>query len=167
MPFLGPKGPTCHEQNFFRTNHYYFHLTTGPFYCTKFKKVLTADLELWGCTIFGPRMVHLPQFFFWKITNIILIYLLAPFIAHNLKKKSKIQKVQTPCFWVIFDHFCLMGILSPNTKLSFRKKLMSQSQESLRTEWKDGQTLFYRTILAEARGPITINFSIYPAYPCY
>ena len=73
---------------FFGTNHYYyFHLPTGPFHCAKFKKILTADPELWGCAIFGPKMVHLPQTnFFWKIINIILIYLLAPFIGQNLKK---------------------------------------------------------------------------------
>ena len=42
------------------------------------KKILTADPELQGCTIFGPKMVHLPQFFifFWKIINIILICVL-------------------------------------------------------------------------------------------
>ena len=57
------------------------------------KKILTADPELWGCTIFGPKMVHFPKwefflktFFFWKIINIILIYLLAPFIVQNFKK---------------------------------------------------------------------------------
>ena len=27
------------------------------------KKILTADPELRGCAIFGPKMVHLPQFF--------------------------------------------------------------------------------------------------------
>ena len=26
-----------------------------------FKKILTMDPELWGYTIFGPKMVHLPQ----------------------------------------------------------------------------------------------------------
>ena len=55
---------------FFGTNHYYyFHLPIGPFHCAKFKKILTADPELWGCTIFGPKMVHLPQtnFFFGKL----------------------------------------------------------------------------------------------------
>ena len=74
--------------NFFGTNHYYyFHLPIGPFHCAKFKKILTADPELWGCAIFGPKMVHLPQTnFFWKIINIILIYLLAPFIGQNFKK---------------------------------------------------------------------------------
>ena len=35
----------------------------------KFKKILTADPELWGCAIFGPKMVHFSQtifFFFLK-----------------------------------------------------------------------------------------------------
>ena len=88
VPFSGPKWPISHEQNVFGTNHYYyFHLPTGPFHCAKFKKILTADPELWGCAIFGPKMVHLPQTnFFWKIINIILIYLLAPFIVQNFKK---------------------------------------------------------------------------------
>ena len=67
--FSGPKCPICHEQNCFGTNHYYyFHLPIGPFHCAKFKKILTVDPELWGCTIFGPKMVHLPQTtFFWKL----------------------------------------------------------------------------------------------------
>ena len=87
VPFLGPKYPNLSWPNFFGTNHYYyFHLPIGPFHCAKFKKILTVDPELWGCTIFGPKMVHLPQFFFWKIIKIILIYLLAPFIVQNFKK---------------------------------------------------------------------------------
>ena len=41
--------------------------------------------------------------------------------------------------------------------LSFRKKLMSQSQENLRTDGRtDGQTLFYRTLPAEAGDPVMI-----------
>ena len=79
VPFSGPKWPICPEQNFFGINHYYcFHLPTGPFHCAKFKKNLTVDTELWGCTNLVSKMVHLPQTnFFWKIINIILIYLLA------------------------------------------------------------------------------------------
>ena len=51
------------------------------------KKILTADPEFRGCTIFRPKMVHLPQtIFFWKIINTILTYLSAPFIVQNLKK---------------------------------------------------------------------------------
>ena len=47
VPFSGPKWPICHEQIFFGTNHYYyFHLPIGPSHCAKFKKILTADLEL-------------------------------------------------------------------------------------------------------------------------
>ena len=46
--------------------------------------------------------------------------------------------------------------MTPNVKLSFRKKLMSQSQENLRADGRrDRQTLFYRTLPAKARGPTT------------
>ena len=41
-------------------------------------------------------------------------------------------------------------IWAPNSMLSFRKKLMSQFRENLRTDRRtDGRTLFYRTLLAE------------------
>ena len=62
VPFSCPKWPICHEQSLLGTNHYhYFHLPIGPFHCVKFQKILTADPELWGYTIFGPKMVRLPQ----------------------------------------------------------------------------------------------------------
>ena len=49
VPFLDPKYPNSFWTKFFGTNHYYyFHLPIGPFHCTKFKKILTADQELWG-----------------------------------------------------------------------------------------------------------------------
>ena len=88
VPFSDPKWPICHEQNFFGTNHYYyFHLPIGPFHCSKFKKILTAVPELWGCASFGLKMVHLPRTnSFWKTINIILIYQFAPFIMQYLKK---------------------------------------------------------------------------------
>ena len=51
---------------FFGTSHYYyFHLPIGPFHCAKFKKILTADPELWRCAIFEPKMVYLPQTIFF------------------------------------------------------------------------------------------------------
>ena len=57
------------------------------FILQNFKKILRANLELWECAIFGPKMVYLPsKKFFWKILIIILIYLLAPFIMQNFKK---------------------------------------------------------------------------------
>ena len=59
VPLSGPKWPICHEPNFFGTTHYYnLHLPTGPFHYAKFKKILTADPELWGWVIFGPKMAH-------------------------------------------------------------------------------------------------------------
>ena len=68
-------------------HYYYFHLPIGPFHCAKFKKILTADPELWRCIVFGPQIVHLPQtIFFLKIITIIPIYLLASFIVQNLKQ---------------------------------------------------------------------------------
>ena len=85
MQFSGQKWLICPEQTFFGTNHYYyFRLPTSP--CAKFKNILTVDPEFWGCTIFRSKMVHLAQFFFGKIVNIIFIYLLAPFIVQNFKK---------------------------------------------------------------------------------
>ena len=69
VPFLGPKWPTCQEQNFFGTNHYYFfHLPTGPFHCAKFRKTLTADPELWGVPFLSPKWsIFCPNFFFGKL----------------------------------------------------------------------------------------------------
>ena len=129
MPFSGPKWCICPEQNFFGTNYYYyFHLAIGPFHCAKLKKIVTKDPELWGCTIFGPKMVPFAshKFFFLKIINIILIYQLVPFIVQNFKKilpadpewwklfgpkmahfpkwhLKKKQPVNEPCFF----HSCL------------------------------------------------------------
>ena len=118
MPFSGPKWSICHEQFFFGTNHYhYFHLPIGPFHCAKLKKNLTVDPELWECVIFGPKMVHLPQtFFFWKIINIILIYLLAPFIVQNFKKILLADLELRGCanVWVQNDPF-------PKMRIFFRK----------------------------------------------
>ena len=89
VPFLGPTWPICPEQNFFVTNHYYyFHQPISPFHCAKFNKNITADPELWGYAILGPKMVHLPQiFFFWELLiSFLSTILLAPFIGQNLKK---------------------------------------------------------------------------------
>ena len=86
-PFWWPKWSTCSENFFFGKSHcYHFHCPIGPFHCKKIKKILTADPELWQCTIFGTKMIHLPQIRFWKTITIILIYLLAFFIVQNLKK---------------------------------------------------------------------------------
>ena len=48
-------------KEFFWNHYYYFYLPIGLFHCAKFKKILNSDPELWRCTNFGPKMVHLPQ----------------------------------------------------------------------------------------------------------
>ena len=50
------------------------------------KTILTADPELWGHTILGPKLPICPKYFFYrKAINIISMYLSAPFIVQNLK----------------------------------------------------------------------------------
>ena len=50
------------------------------------KKFLQQIQSYEDAPFFGPKIVYLPQFFFWKIINITFIYLLAPFIVKNFKK---------------------------------------------------------------------------------
>ena len=71
-PFLGPKQPICPEQKIFGYKPLLLISSTyGPLHCAKFKGNLTMDPELWQCTIFGPKVVHLPQInlFFRKSVN--------------------------------------------------------------------------------------------------
>ena len=94
---------------------YYLHLKINPFHCAKFKNILTADPELWGCAIFGSKVVYLPPppphlnkiYIFWKIINIILIYLLAPFIVQHFKKilLSDPELRRCAIFWPKMTHF--------------------------------------------------------------
>ena len=52
------------------------------------KKSLKCIQSSWGCAIFGPNMVHLPEtkVFLEKIINIIFIFLSVPSIEQNFKK---------------------------------------------------------------------------------
>ena len=88
----------CHFQvrngpfvlNFFGTHHYYYcHLPIGPFHCAKFKNVLQQIQSYEDAPFLGPQWSICPpppKNFFWKIMDIILIYLLASFIVLNFKK---------------------------------------------------------------------------------
>ena len=59
-----------------------------PFSVQIFKKFLRGDPELWEWTIFGSKLVHLPQTrtFLGKIINTIFIYLLNLSLCKILKK---------------------------------------------------------------------------------
>ena len=78
------------EQIFFGTNHYYYlHLPIAPFHCAKFKKKMLQQIQSYeDASFLGSKWsICLKQiFFFWKIINIILICLLAPFIVQNFIK---------------------------------------------------------------------------------
>ena len=126
VPFSGPKWPICPEQNHFDTNnYYYFHLAIDPY----IRSLSYEDAPFWA------KMVHLPQFFFWKIINIILIYLLAPFIVQDFKnilpmdpdlwgcaifgsKMAHFPKwkfFQKTCWWALFLSF--MPVYIPKIKV--------------------------------------------------
>ena len=75
--------------NFFGTNHYcYFHLPIGLFHCAKLKKNSYSWSRVMRMHHFGAQNGPFApnNFFFWKIINTILIYLLAPFIVENFTK---------------------------------------------------------------------------------
>ena len=83
VPFSSPKWPICPEQKFFGTNHIItFIYLLALFIMHNLKKFLqrskiTRTWNFWAQN--GPYS----PIFFWKINNIILIYLLAPFIVQN------------------------------------------------------------------------------------
>ena len=68
--------------------YYYFHLPIGPFHWAKFKKnSYSGSTAMWMHHFWaqnGPFALNI--FFFSKIIDITLIYLLAPFIVQNFKK---------------------------------------------------------------------------------
>ena len=105
----------------FGKNHcYYFHLPIGPFHCAKFKKILTADLELWRCTMFELKMVNLPHLFlgnYYYHSHL----LLSLFYCAKLKKDSSSRsRVMKMCnFWAQNGPFPQMRIVSENLFTSF------------------------------------------------
>ena len=104
---------------FFGTNHcYYFHLPIGTFHCVKLQKILTTDPELWRCTIFGPKVDHLPQ------TNIFLenYYYhshlpISPFHCAKFKKNSSSGSRVV--------RMCNLWPISPNKNFFSENLLMS------------------------------------------
>ena len=60
-PFLGTKWPICPEQFFWHKPLLLLSSTCWPFLLCKIYKKLLQPTKLWGCPIFGPKMVHLPQ----------------------------------------------------------------------------------------------------------
>ena len=62
VSFSGPKWSNCHEQFFLvQTIIITFIYLLALFTVQNLKKILTANPELWGCVIFGPKIVHSPR----------------------------------------------------------------------------------------------------------
>ena len=88
---MGPKWSIYPKQFFLvQTIVITFIYLLAVFIVQNSRKFLTADPELWGCAILGPKMVHLPQtkFFLEKKLNIIFIYLLTPSKCTKFLKNS-------------------------------------------------------------------------------
>ena len=88
-PISGSKMAHLPEQNFFGTNHYLLSSTYWHFsLCKTLKNSYSRSRVMRMHHFWAQNGPYAPNniFFFLKIINIILIYLLAPFIAQNFKK---------------------------------------------------------------------------------
>ena len=124
--FRVQKHPICPEQNSFGANHYYyFHLPIGPFHCAKLKKnSYRGSRVLKMYDIWTPNNPFFPNNFFWTITNIICMYISAPFIVQNFKKILPVDPelwgcaIFGPIFlpnlpkWEFFSENLLMSFIS-------------------------------------------------------
>ena len=69
VPFLGPKWSNwSKEKSFRKIIHIIFICRLALFIVQNFKNILPKDPELWGCTIFGPKMAHLLKWEFFQKT---------------------------------------------------------------------------------------------------
>ena len=80
--FQAQNSPICPEQFFLvETIIITFIYLLALFIGQNCKIFFTVNPELWGCIIFGPKMVHLPQTnFFWKKSLISLSSTYWPFL---------------------------------------------------------------------------------------
>ena len=113
VPFLGTKWPICSEQFFF----WYKPLlllssTCWPFsLCKIYKKLLQLIQSCEDAPVWTQNGPFAPQLFFWKIINIILVWLLAPFIVQDFKKILPADPELWSCA-ILGHNFC--AIFCPN-----------------------------------------------------
>ena len=89
VPFSSAKWPICHEQNFFGTNHYYFHLPIGPFQCAKFYKNSYSESRVIRMRHFwAPNGSFAPNNSFLKQKNYHLHLPIGPFHSAKFLKNS-------------------------------------------------------------------------------
>ena len=111
----------------------------APLVLQNFKKILSANPELWGCTIFRPKRAHLSwtKFYWYKPLFITVIYRLALFIVQNLKNsysQSRVMKMHhflgtkwSTCpkqiFFGKFINIIVFYLLAPFIVQNFKKIL--------------------------------------------
>ena len=125
-PFILQRGNPQAQNDTFALNNFFWYkpllLLSSTSWPSSLCKILKKSYrEFWGCTIFGPKMVHLPfPNFFWKIININLIYLLALFMVQNfIKNSSSRSRVMRMCnFWTQNGPYPLMRTFSENLLMS-------------------------------------------------
>ena len=116
--FRAQNTPICPEQNFLaQTIIVTFIYLLALFIGQNSKKNLTADPRLWGCTICGPKMVHLPQTkFFWENYWHHSHLPISPFHYAKFKKnsssRSRVMRMRN--FWAQNSPF-------PQMRIFFRK----------------------------------------------
>ena len=119
---FGTKMVHLSRTKLFGTNHcYYFHLPIGPFHCAKLKKFFTADRQLWRCTIFETKIVHLPQTVFFENYYNHSHLSIGLFHCAKFKKKfSSRSRVTRMCnLWAQNGPFPQMRIFWENLFMSF------------------------------------------------
>ena len=88
------KRSNCPKWNFFSKNKIFMHLLS-PFIPQNLKRILRADSELSGCTIFRHKMVHLSlNKIFWYKTVLLLSSTCWPFSLCKIYKKF-LQLIQS------------------------------------------------------------------------
>ena len=103
-----------------------FHLLIGLFHCAKFLKIFTADPELWGCAIFGSKMIHLPP------THLPISSFYCAKFKKNSSSGSRVMRM--PNFWAQNGPFSQMIIFSENllmTLVSFIHAYLHAKNQNL------------------------------------
>ena len=94
LPFSDPKWPISTNKIFFIKTISITFMYLFAFIVQNFIKILEADPELPGCTIFGPKMVHLPQTrIFWE-NSLILSFTYWPLLLCKIFKKF-LEQIQS------------------------------------------------------------------------
>ena len=95
--FFRPKWFICLKQTFFlkKTINIIFICLLAPFILQNFKEILRANLELWGCTIFGSKIPQFaPSKSFWYKPLLLLSFTYRPFSLDKSLKKF-LQRIQS------------------------------------------------------------------------